>query len=226
MKKRIAISTRVIDAIGYEEPRDALAQDWAKFFDSVGILPVLIPNTLASPESFIEELSIEGIILTGGNTVGLRGEPSPPADVKPERDRTENAVIQFALSRSLPILGVCRGMQMLNHFFGGKVTRNLAALNKLDDVHVSSDHDVRLVSENWQDLAGAKKIHVNSFHNDGLLKTDLAAELIPAAESSDGLLIEGFYHQEHPIMGIAWHLERPSPSAIFDHALIHLLFRT
>lgn len=222
--KRIAVSTRVVDAVDYEEPRDALAQDWGVFFDSVGILPVLVPNTLPSPQAYVEALSVDGIILTGGNMVGFEGEASPPPNVKPERDRTERALIEFALTNSLPVLGVCRGMQMLNYYFGGGVTRNLAALDEIEDEHVAADHDIRLISQEWRALAGGDKMRVNSFHDDGILKSDLARDLRSGAESMDGMSIEGFRHPDHPIIGIEWHVERPSPSSTFDRALIGLLF--
>lgn len=223
--KRIAVSTRVVDAVGYQESRDALAQDWCLFFDSIGLLPILVPNTLRSPETYLEELSIDGIILTGGNTVGLERETSPHGGVRPERERTEESLIKFALNESLPVMGVCRGMQMLNRFFGGNVTRNLSVLVEIEDAHVSNDHDIRLISDQWQTIAGGDTMRVNSFHDDGILKTDLAEELILTAETLDGISVEGFVHPTHQVMGIEWHVERPSPSTNFDRALMRMFFQ-
>jgi len=222
--KRLAVSTRIVNATGYSEPRDALAQDWVAFFDARGVLPILVPNTLSSPETFAQEMSVDGVLLTGGNMVGLEGETAPPADVKPERDRTENALIEFAIEKSLPVLGVCRGMQMLNRYFGGSVTRNISALEGVSEDHVATEHDIRLTAGDWRTLAGAETVRVNSFHDDGILKSDLAEILNVAAESMDGQLIEGFAHPDLPLFGIEWHVERPSPSSAFDRALFARIF--
>jgi len=215
--KRIAISTRVVDAIGYNEPRDALAQDWISYFNSLSYLPILIPNNLVSIETFITELSIDGIILTGGNTVGLEGEKSPS---------TESALIASAIKNSLPLLGVCRGMQMINRYFGGTVTRDISSIKGLQDNHVSNDHEIDLILQDWKNMAGSSKLLVNSYHDDGLQIGDLAKNIVPVAKSKDGLLIEALEVPEHSIIGIEWHIERQSPSSAFDRALLTSIFGT
>jgi gamma-glutamyl-gamma-aminobutyrate hydrolase PuuD len=226
MMKRIAISTRVVEAIGYNEARDALAQDWVSYFNSLEYLPLLVPNNLTSVETFLNELSIDGILLTGGNTVGLEGETSPPKDVKSERDTTEGALIDFAINKSLPLLGVCRGMQMINRYFGGTVTRNISSIKGLRDNHVSNDHEIEIISQYWKDMAGSHKILVNSYHDDGLQIDDLAENIIPMAKSTDGLVIEALEVPEHHITGIEWHIERTSPSSDFDRTLLTSIFGT
>jgi len=222
--KRIAVSMRVVDASNYTESRDTLSQDWCNFFDSLGCIPILVPNKLSSVETFVEELSIDGVILTGGNTVGLQGDMAPPDEVKPERDKTESILIYIAIQKSLPILGVCRGMQMINRYFGGTITRNLSLKTDLQDNHVANNHNILLHSGEWKKMAGSEQLLVNSFHDDGLLKHDLATNLRPVATSLDGLVIEAVDIPGQAVTGIEWHVERSSPSSEFDRALIKSIF--
>ena len=109
-KKRIALSMRVTEAPDYKEPRDALSHDLSALFDAWGMLPVPVPNTLSEPATFLDELSPDLLVLTGGDDLGGTSE----------RDETEKRLFAGALERNLPVLGICRGMHLINDHFGGR----------------------------------------------------------------------------------------------------------
>lgn len=190
------VSTRLADNGTYPERRDALSHDWGHFFDRFDLLPILIPNSLADPRPYLK-LGAKGLLLTGGDSLGTREAPS-------ERDRTEAMLINAALDAGVPIFGVCRGLQMLNRYFGGDVI-------KLDDRRHIGTHPITLQDQSV--------IEVNSFHNEAVTKDTLARDLIPFAATKDGI-IEAFTHATLPVMAIQWHPERSSPSAAYDQFLI------
>lgn len=214
--RRIAITQRVIQNGSFAERRDCLAQDWAPYLASLGIVPLAVPNTLADPAGFLRAWGAEGLILSGGNTVGLAGEATPPEDVMPERDATERVLLDHAAAAGLPVLGVCRGLQMINRHFGGTVTRGIR--ERVVTRHVAAEHAVR-----WHDDGAT--LMVNSFHDDAVLAADLAPGLEILADSDDGQIVEALRHPSLPFLAVQWHPERPGPSTAFDAALITRLFR-
>lgn len=179
MSKRVALTQRVETIENIGERRDALSQEWAVLAEACGFVPLILPNRLGAVRSMLEEMPPDSIILTGGNDLGEA----------PERDDAEGVLIQFALENRVPLLGVCRGMQMLLHTFGTPLVRVGG--------HVRVEH---LLSN------GDK---VNSFHGWGAL--ECRPPLAPLAWSGDGVL-ESVAHQEYPwVRGIMWHPERYCP---------------
>ena len=105
--KIIAITQRVAVIPQYGERRDCLDQAWPRFLAACGLLPLAIPNAPDVALSLFKNADVAGLLLTGGNDlVSLGGEA-------PERDATENALMDAAEARGLPVLGVCRGMQVI-----------------------------------------------------------------------------------------------------------------
>ncbi len=221
-RKRVAISMRVVHAQGYDEPRDALAQDWIPFLEELGYIPVFIPNNLESPKEYFESLGVSGLILSGGNDLAPEAWNSElhiekGSDDSFIRDKNEQELFQTAISNAIPVLGVCRGMQIINACLGG-------GNHSLDDraMHVANIHSISLNDSVLQKIAKNKTIDVNSYHAFGILKEDVANPLQICATSSDGS-VESFYHPEIPVLGMMWHPERKSPSKAVDLELIKTL---
>ena len=149
--------------------------------------------------------------MTGGNDWGDA----------PERDETERHLVARARDAALPILGVCRGMHALNIILGGSVIIDLGAVTGKQ--HVAQDHLVRLNGASLASFADGDEIKVNSYHGQGVTKSGVAEKLVVFAEAAD-TVVEGFYHQDEPIIAVQWHPERQSPSAEFDSALAKALF--
>jgi gamma-glutamyl-gamma-aminobutyrate hydrolase PuuD len=202
---KVAVSMRVVDAPGYAELRDALSHDWVRLLDRLGLVPLLVPNQLQDPKRFIEETGAELCLLTNGEDVAPPGEPGP-------RERTESALLDLAIERRMPVLGVCRGLQLVNVYFGGAVVTDLTqSCSGAGDHVLPAGHDVELVDPALRELLGATTMVVNSYHRHGVTVGSLAPPLVAFALAAGGV-VEGLYHPDHPLLAIQWHPERPDPS--------------
>ena len=191
-KKKVAISLRVIETDTYKETRDALSEDWGYFFDKVDLHPLLIPNVLHNVREFLNDLNVDGIILSGGYDIGMH----------PKRDNTEKKMLEFAIEKNIPLLGVCRGMQVINHYFGGDIELDSNSL------HVKRNHLISLSNLKNHDLFQKDTIEVNSFHNNIIKKSNLGEYLTPLALMNEDDTVEAFFHDSYPIIGVMWHPER------------------
>lgn len=185
MIRRICISQRV-DLSSTNERRDALDQEWTELLATLGMVPVPVPNRLADPAAYVQALGCEAMILSGGNDV-LAQSP----DFNADRQQTESALLEWAAHEKRPVLGVCRGLQMMNVARGGTLRRI--------EGHVGRNHRIC--------LANGETIIVNSFHNWGIAAEDLAPGFHAAATSEEGW-IEAAVHNSLPWAGIMWHPER------------------
>ena len=195
-KIRIGITLRVENIEKYNENRDAISQEWTSFIEKFDGIPIFIPNTLSNTKSFLDELNLDGIILSGGDNFGENKN----------RDETEIESIKFGITEKIPILGICRGMQVLNNFFGGSIVIS----DKKE--HVGVKHEISIVDKEIERLYSVKKINVNSYHNNLILKPNLGQELKIFAKSISDDTIEGFMHESLPIFGVMWHPEREENS--------------
>ena len=189
MKSIIGISLRVTNAEKYVEKRDSLSHDWSIVLQQLGFHPLLIPNTISDVSAFLDDMKVSGLILSGGDNIGD----------EPLRDQIEKKIIDHAVSRDIPLIGICRGMQIINSFFGGKIRR----LDNSD--HVNKPHKVNL-SSNFS--LGNNAIQVNSFHHNVIDAANLGKNLSPFAILERDNTIEGFIHNELQIFGVMWHPER------------------
>jgi N5-(cytidine 5'-diphosphoramidyl)-L-glutamine hydrolase len=190
-KNKIGISLRVVKASNYDENRDALSHDWAQFLEKLNLVPILIPNQIGNVSEFLDMIEIDGLILSGGDNIG---------DF-PQRDSIEKSIIDYGIKKKLPIIGVCRGMQMINEHFGG------STITTSDQNHVNKSHTVDIMNSSKQKILESKSIIVNSFHNNLIKSNILGQDLEPFALSSDKS-IEGFFHKFLPLIGVMWHPER------------------
>ena len=191
-KKRFGISLRVELIEKYNEKRDTLSQEWTNFLQKHAIIPILIPNTLDDVKSYISDLGIDGLILSGGDNIGEF----------PERDKTEKQILDYAIDKRFPVLGVCRGMQIINEYFGGKMLTNDT------DSHVGKPHQIHIMDQKFSKLLGYDNTQVNSFHNNIITKKSIGEKLQVFAMSEHDNTIEGYYHSDLPIIGVMWHPER------------------
>ena len=208
--KRIGITQRVQNIESYDEKRDCLDQRWTLLAQELDTLLLPLPNLAMEqlPELLVG-LKLDALILSGGNS--LESSDYKGADIAPERDAFEAALIELALSERIPILGVCRGMQMINIHFGGKL---IPIQN-----HVKTEHELYPLSVGVG--LGLKK-SVNSYHTFTIQREELAQCLKPIALDSEGN-VEAFAHTAKPIFGIMWHPEREKPFDPSDMNLIRKL---
>lgn len=195
MKPLLALTQRVvIDARG--ERRDALDQRWGNVCASAGFAMAPFPNHPAAAVDLFRRLGPIGLILTGGNDLAALGGDAP------ERDATELALLDCAASGAVPVLGVCRGAQLLVHASGGTLTRVPR--------HAGTRHDISY---------GSQKFDVGSYHDWGIAK--LGSGQIATATADDGS-IEGFRSVDGRVTGIMWHPERETPARAVDLDLFRI----
>jgi N5-(cytidine 5'-diphosphoramidyl)-L-glutamine hydrolase len=204
--KRLGITQRVENIAAYSERRDCLDQRWSVLADELGYIPIPLPNIgNKSVSKLLDSLQLDAIILSGGNSIT---QLNPGAlDVAPERDAFEIALINEASIRAIPILGVCRGMQMINLYCGGQLSTIKG--------HVAVRHKLNIAPEYSEYILET----VNSYHNWAIKLSDLAPDLIPIARDEQGN-IEAFIYKTQAMLGIMWHPERERPFKQQDIKLI------
>lgn len=191
-KIKIGISQRIVNEQNYVEKRDALSHDWSNFLEKIDLIPVFIPNGLADTVSFLESFGLNGMILSGGDNLG----------VHPDRDKTELECLKFAITKKIPVLGVCRGMQLINNFFGGSIIQNN------NTKHVRNNHVIKILDPDISNILKTNSIVVNSYHINLITKDVLAPSLMSIAIDETDNSIESLRHEKYPILGVMWHPER------------------
>jgi len=188
---------RITSAPNYAEPRDAIAQDWATFLATV--LPeaswLLLPNLgRENIRAYCESWGINRLILTGGDDIGAT----------PLRDETEQELLAWASEKALPVLGVCRGMQLMALHKGCPLVSIQG--------HISARHLV----------TGIITKEVNSFHTYAPQACLEGFNVL--AQAPDGT-IEAMRGIHEPWEAWMWHPERESaPFDPIDKQRIRNLF--
>lgn len=181
-----------------DEWRDAIDVRWTAFLARCGLQPLYVPNDAAAALRLLECTDPAGVLLTGGgHCAALSGDQDA-------RDRTEAAALEWAAARGKPVLGVCRGMQVL-------LARAGAPLERVHD-HVGCRHTV-------DGALGSRR--VNSFHEYGF-RTAPAAYAVQAL-SGDGV-IEAAFDQSSRHAAVMWHPEREAAPDAADLAMFRRVF--
>ncbi len=199
---------RAVMAETYPEPRDALALDWAKYMNFVlpDTLWMPVPNLGEDIVGFVEAWQLDGLILSGGNDIGENSL----------RDRTEQLLLEYCIENAKPVLGVCRGLQLLQTSLGGKLE-----LCEQPE-HVATQHEVTIIEDpSGTSWTGDRR--VNSFHRYGVRVSDLQSSLQALATTRDGW-VEAALLENCKVLGLMWHPEREAQYSLEDKAVIQWLF--
>ena len=191
-KPIIAISQRIDDLVEIKERRDCLDQKLSEWVELIGAIPVGVPNSMGrNLEVWLNSLNPKGFILSGGNNIGAFKS----------RDNTEKILIDYASSNKLPLLGICRGMQMLGSY---NKTPLIKVLN-----HVGKRHMLKGELVNNGELPK----EVNSFHDYALKKCPKDYEILSISEDET---IEAIRNTKLNWEGWMWHPEREYPFSKID----------
>ena len=201
-KQRIGITQRSMPHPRYDESLQCLDARWSQLLLALEFLPIPLPTL---PAQFVpaqlEQLQLDGLILSGGNDIAAIAADSPSAS--PARDGYEFALLEAAIANDIPVMGVCRGLQLINVFFGGQLVRVSG--------HAGTRHRLRPSGHAKAGLSFACPAEeVNSYHDYAIPPDGLGEGLIPLAYDSEGS-IEAHTHQTARVLGIMWHPERETP---------------
>ena len=121
--KVVAITQRLSHVLEYGEERESLDTQWHTFFEQVGNVTLLPISYKHDPATFISDFAVDGIVLSGGNDLFFSSKtPECTSSVlSSKRDSFETELVAIAEKRGIPVLGVCRGMQLMARHFGGKI---------------------------------------------------------------------------------------------------------
>ncbi len=179
--------------------------DYAHAVAAAGGLPVFLPAS-ADPTCYAQQL--DGLLLTGGTDI----EPhnygqTPNAELytrEPERDAFELTLLNGAVNAEIPVLGICRGVQVMNVHGGGTLHQHVAPHDRQDQAPDYIAHRVDLVEGSLAASLYGPSLQVNSLHHQTVDR--LAVGFNITGYSEDGS-VEAIESQKLPWFGVQWHPE-------------------
>jgi putative glutamine amidotransferase len=182
-----------------------------------GLALILPPDDVVaeSPDELLDML--DGLILAGGSDIdpaSYGAKPHPETrNTRPERDRFELALGTRALERDMPVLGICRGMEMLNVIQGGTLDQHLGLELHRHTPGAFVDHGVRLEAGSLAArVVGAERTEVKSAHHQGL--GELGEGVVASGYADDGIVEAIELPERSFAVGVLWHPEEDERSRV------------
>lgn len=181
---RIGITMRITEESKYIEKRDSLAMDWSNYLFSY--FPddsfIYLPNLGSKIIDYLDYWKVTTVILSGGDDIGKY-------DI---RDENELNIIKHCVKKNIPLIGICRGMQILHKYYGGELSFSQSKK------HVNIYHKIKLIDE--------KELEVNSYHTNMIDEKSLHKSFQIIGRCLNDESIEVI--QNSKALGIMWHPER------------------
>jgi gamma-glutamyl-gamma-aminobutyrate hydrolase PuuD len=197
----VFLTTSIRENKDYHETVATLDIEWINFFNHLNctVIPICHAN---NSEELFEKIKPCGVILTGGNNLSIIENKL----VNNIRDQIDSTVYEQAKKSSIPIIGICRGMQFIANKLGLEV-------KPCSTNHVINEHAISWcgTSELWNNLSFPKS--VNSYHNYCIYGSHSDIEILATASDNS---IEAFRHKKIACLGIMWHPERNIPTQKSD----------
>jgi putative glutamine amidotransferase len=206
----------------WDQEAQLVADSYVAPVQRAGGLAVLLAVDARAPLELLDR--IDGLLLIGGADVdpSMYGASPHPAteSTYPERDAFEIALLRGAIARELPVLGICRGMQILNIALGGTLEQDLVAADgshphrRVRGSFEGSDHTVKLVPGSLAARAVGEETHVaHCHHHQAVL--DLGEELVVSGRAEDGVIEAIELADGDWVLGVQWHPEADDRSRLF-----------
>jgi len=191
---------------------DMLENNYVHYFEGMGVNLIVLPNVSGSIKDYLGlQPKLGGIILSGGNDIdpaAFNQKPFFESDYSSYRDKTERQILSFAIENKMPVLGICRGMQFINVFFGGTLIQNITRQIKTCNHNPGMSHSLKLVDKQTRKFLKTDFITTNSYHNQAVTVETMSPDLRIFILDSKTEIVEGLYHPNYPIAGIQCHPER------------------
>ncbi|WP_460799021.1 gamma-glutamyl-gamma-aminobutyrate hydrolase family protein [Microbacterium sp. GXF0217] len=222
------LRTRRPYAAGYQAELDALNASAVRTVAQLGWEPVLVPTAeLPTVDSHAAARKADLIVLMGGEDVdprlyGVRVDYPGSGHHEPRTDSTHIAVVLEAMQHHKPVLGICRGMQVINVALGGTLVQHLPTVERHRgptgaDPFVPTVVRIEPETDLDADVDAAQAVRCT--HHQAI--DVLGAGLRVAARAADGV-VEAVVHESAPLTGVQWHPEHPATA---DDQLAPLLLR-
>jgi putative glutamine amidotransferase len=211
----IAVTTSI--TVGTTPERAYVNSTYLRAVQEAGGVPVMLPPQLSADALLTLGERVQGLLLTGGGDIDPArfGESPHPTvyDVAPSRDTLEMAALRQALDRSIPVLAICRGIQVLDVAMGGSLYQDVFTDPGTEIRHSQKEprheptHKVTLLpGSRLAEVMGTETVEVNSMHHQAI--KGLGRDLVAVAWAPDSLIegVEGADRSRF-LLGVQWHPE-------------------
>ena len=188
--------------------------DYLEGIKAAGGLPVVLPLEMSESDANQMAETCNGFLFTGGQDVSpeLYGMKDATGTIvaSPERDKLESLLLSKALQADKAVLGICRGLQFINAFFGGTLWQDLPSQHPSEIVHRQGKpydvptHQVTL-SGDLRAFLGKDVLEVNTLHHQAV--KDLSSGLMPMAVAPDGIIEAAQMTGKRFVWAVQWHPE-------------------
>lgn len=236
MKKIIGISVnslrelsqKDVGQIGAEgQDWQLVAADYVRAIERNGGLPILIPNIKSIEDMSLILDKVDGLLLSGGHDVNPRiykeRNSGKAGNFDNLRDHQEIFMTEYALERDLPILGICRGLQILNVTLGGSIHQDLPSagfpVHSLNNsLRNEPSHSLKIFEDSpLYEIFKRDEIWTNSYHHQGI--NELGKGLKKAALSEEGLVEAVYLDDKKFALAVQWH-----PEMMYDDKEMNMIF--
>ena len=188
--------------------------DYLEGIKAAGGIPIILPLDISEEDASQIVETCDGFLFTGGQDVTpeLYGMKDTTGTIipSPERDRLETLLLKKVLQADKAVLGICRGLQFINVFLGGRLWQDLPSQHPSDIVHRQGKpygvptHKVMLEGD-LKTLLGKDILEVNTLHHQAV--KDLAGDLTPMAVAPDGIVEAARMPGKRFVWAVQWHPE-------------------
>ncbi|MDQ2838230.1 MAG: gamma-glutamyl-gamma-aminobutyrate hydrolase family protein [Actinomycetota bacterium] len=205
----------------WDEPADLLPASYARAVTAAGAVAMLLPPGADAAVNAVLD-GLHGVVISGGADVdparyaAVRDPSTGPS--RPDRDGWELALVRAALSRRLPVLAICRGLQVLNVALGGSLIQHLPDVvdnqGHCPTVGLHGRHPVSLRAGSRLGVALGERAEVATYHHQAIDRLGAGLEAVGWAE--DGTIEAAECDQQGWTVGVQWHPEVFDGAPLFE----------